>query len=247
MVQIERSADTSQQASNDALEKISGIVKSAEEAQTLIGQLVKGIETTISDSRLALEQIEKLSETTRTIEKITDALALVAVQTSMLAVSGAVEATRAGDAGRGFATVSSDVRKLARDSAASAERAKDVVRSIQEAAFNVRRDLDQTVGAAEGELSRNRVVIARFGSIIEKLESVRSASEANSRGSFDIVRSVREIQSGTQQIATAAEEASAAVAQAGSAARQQTQAAEELAAAIEDIASLASSLVKKGT
>jgi methyl-accepting chemotaxis protein len=246
MVQIERSADFSQATSRTTLERIRSVIGTADEAKTLINNLVTSIESAIADSRSALVQLGNFSKITRTIEKITDALALVAVQTSMLAVSGSVEATRAGDAGRGFATVSSDVRKLARDSAANAERAKDVVRSIQESAFDVRRDLDQTIGAAEAELTRNRVVVARFVAILEKLELVREASESISHGSDEIFRSVREIQSGTQQIATAAEEASAAVAQAGSAARQQTQAAEELAAAIEDIASLANSLVAKG-
>jgi methyl-accepting chemotaxis protein len=151
----------------------------------------------------------------------------------------------AGDAGRGFATVAGDIRNLSRDSAASAERAKDVVRTIQEAIALVRRDLDQIVGASEAEVARNRAVVERFGQIVGDLDAARSASEAISQGSEAIFRAVRDIQSGTAQIATAAEEASAAANEAGSAARQQSQAAEELAAAIEDIAALANALADK--
>jgi methyl-accepting chemotaxis protein len=163
----------------------------------------------------------------------------------MLAVSGSVEATRAGDAGRGFATVAGDIRNLSRDSATSAERAGDVVRTIQEGIAMVRRDLDQITGASEIEVARNLAVVERFGQIVDDLDGAREASEAISNGAEAIFRSVREIQNGTMQIATAAEEASAAATQAGSAARQQSQAAETLAAAIEDIASLANSLTDK--
>ena len=57
-----------------------------------------------------------------------NAIALVVVQTSMLAVSGAVEAARAGESGRGFAVVSNDIRSLAREASENVERAKDTVR-----------------------------------------------------------------------------------------------------------------------
>ena len=56
--------------------------------------------------------------------------ALVAVQTTMLAVSGSVEAARAGDAGRGFALVSGDIRGLARETSDNVDRIKDTVRGI---------------------------------------------------------------------------------------------------------------------
>ncbi len=245
MAQIERSAEASQQVSSDALERIAGISKTAREGRDTIESLAGGVERSLEETRAILTLLGELGTTARRVEKITDALALVSVQTNMLAVSGSVEATRAGEAGRGFATVALDIRSLSRDSASSAERAKDVVRTIQDGISLVRRDLDQNIGAAETEVARNRAVVERFGQIVSELEGARDASEAISQGASAIFRSVREIQNGTAQIATAAEEASAAALEAGSAARQQSQAAEELAAAIEDIAALANALIDK--
>lgn len=242
MTQIERSAGSAQEAATDALERISTVAGSASETRDAISALAGSVEESLKETRAILTLMATLGETARRIEKITDSLALVAVQTNMLAVSGSVEATRAGDAGRGFATVAGDIRDLSRDSAASAERAKDVVRTILEGIALVRRDLDQIVGASETEVARNRAVVERFGQIVNDLDGARTASEAISQGAESIFRSVREIQNGTQQIATAAEEASAAATEAGSAARQQSQAAETLAAAIEDIAALANAL-----
>jgi methyl-accepting chemotaxis protein len=186
-----------------------------------------------------------LSEAGRRIEKITDSLALISVQTNMLAVSGSVEATRAGEAGRGFANVAGDIRKLARDSALSAERAKDIVRAMQDQIATVRRDLEQVVSAAEVEIGRNRAVVERFTAITADLEGARASNRAILAGSEGILRSVREVRSGTNQIAEAAELATAAVRESGAAARQQAQGAEALAAAIEEIATIATALAAR--
>jgi methyl-accepting chemotaxis protein len=183
-----------------------------------------------------------LGEMTRGVEKITDDLSSVAVQTKMLAVSGAVEATRAGDAGRGFETVARDIRKLASEAAGNASEVKDVVRSIHDQMVIVRSDLDQMIGASESELARNRAITDRFIAIVSDLELTRATNDAVLLASEDMLRSVREVREGTRQIAQAAEMASGASREAAGAARQQTQSAEVLAATIEDIASLANAL-----
>ena len=245
MSQIERSARMTQEQAADAFNRISTVTLSLTVGRDTMAKLADGVDAALGDIRETLRFIAGLGGTARRIEKITDALTLVAVQTSMLAVSGSVEATRAGDAGRGFATVAGDVRKLARDSATNAERAKDAVRDIQDRIVSVRRDLDQIVGTSEIEVARNRAVVVRFGKIVDDLRDAQTASEAIARGAEAIFRAVGDVQSGTVQIATAAEEASAAARQAGTAARQQAQSAEELAAAIEDIASLAAAMADK--
>jgi methyl-accepting chemotaxis protein len=246
MAQIERSAEASQGLARDTVGQIVMVADVAADAGARVAALAGGVDLALGISRVALGDLAALGEGARQIEKITDALALVAVQTSMLAVSGAVEATRAGEAGRGFATVAGDIRKLSRASAANAEQARDTVRQIQDALQEARRDLDQIVGASEGELARTRALATRFAGINEDLAIAREAGEVIAQGAGDMFRAVREIQHGTQQIAAAAEQAAGAVLQAGGAARQQAQAAEELAAAIEDIAGLTATLVEQG-
>jgi methyl-accepting chemotaxis protein len=164
------------------------------------------------------------------------------MQINMLAVSGSIEATRAGDVGQGFATVSSDIRKLARGSSENAERAKDVVRAMQDQIADLRRDLEQIAATAASEAARNHSVLTRLDGIVDELSIVRSGSDGILQEADTVVRAVREVRSGTEQIARAAEEASAAARQAATAANQQAQGAEELAAAIEEIASLAGAL-----
>jgi len=76
----------------------------------------------------------------------------------MLAVSGSVEAARAGDSGRGFAVVSNDIRGLARETSDSVERVKDTVRGILDQIAALKRDLEQSVSAAEIEESQGKVL-----------------------------------------------------------------------------------------
>jgi methyl-accepting chemotaxis protein len=160
----------------------------------------------------------------------------------MLAVSGAVEAARAGEAGRGFATVSADIRALSRDSSESAERIKEVVRSVRDQIAVVRRDLEQIVAVAEGEVAKNALLAEKLAQVDSDLSGVRRANGEILAGAEAILASVREVQSGTQQVAAVAEQAGSAAAQAASASRQQARGAEDLAAAIEEIASLADEL-----
>jgi len=242
MVQIEKSAQLAQSHSEAARGQIGTIVASASESQVQIEELVTGVVAAIAEINEVLSLLSALNETSRQIEKIADNLTLISVQTNMLAVSGAVEATRAGASGRGFAIVTTDIRKLSRESAESAAQAKDGVRLIQDQIAAIRRDLDQVVGAAEAEIARNRAMLERFGFVAKELQAAQALNAVIVSSADDMLRSAREVQSGTNQIAEAADLASAATREAGAAARQQAQGAEALAAAIEDIASIATVL-----
>ena len=246
MGQIERSAELAQQRASAANERIAAIVTNTDEGHVVLQRLANGVDLSINDVKSVLELLVALHGTARKIEKITDSLALVAVQTNMLAVSGAVEATRAGEAGRGFATVAADIRNLSRNAASSADTARDTIRQIQDEIVSVRQDLDQVVAANESELTRNLTLVERFGTIVSDLEAAQASNAAILAGTDMMLRSVREVRSGTAQIAESADLGAAATREAGAAARQQAQGSEALAAAIEEIASIAAALAGKG-
>ena len=172
-------------------------------------------------------------------EKIVDAIALIAVQTSMLAVSGSVEAARAGEAGRGFAVVSGDIRSLAREAANNVDRAKDTVRGIIEQIAALKRDLEQSISAAEVEIQNNRATFTALDKVATDLTALSTGNTTILEGAQAILASASETAAGARQIAAAAEEAGNASRQAATASTEQAQGAEDLAAAIEEIASLA--------
>lgn len=84
---------------------------------------------------------------------------MVAIQTNMLAVSGTIEAARAGEYGKGFAVVASDIRNLAMDSFANAEKIKDVVRIMQDQVQVVLRDIEEVLSSALIETEKAKTVL----------------------------------------------------------------------------------------
>ncbi|HZH09894.1 MAG TPA: methyl-accepting chemotaxis protein [Microvirga sp.] len=242
MEQIERATAASQDVASTAIKRIETLAADLQDNRTTTMRLATGVEEGLRETQAMIGLMSGLDDSGRRIEKIVDGIALVAVQTTMLAVSGSIEAARTGEAGRGFAIVSGDIRNLARDASENADRIKDVVRQIRDQITIVRRDLEQSAAIAEAEVARNALTAERLRAVEAGVEAIRQGSAAILSGSETILTAVREVRLGTQQIAAVAEQAGSAAAQAAAAARQQARGAEDLAAAIEEIASLADEL-----
>jgi methyl-accepting chemotaxis protein len=243
--QIERSAQVALEKGNLANERVGMIAKALDDSRGSIEQLVVGVGDALGQTRGSLEGIIRLEAIGRKIEKIVDSIALVTIQASMLAVSGAVEAARAGDAGRGFALVSNDIRSLAREASESVERIKDTVRGILDQMALLRRDLEQIIAAAELELQNNRMVVKTLENVTSDIAALRKANHAILQGADAVLSGAGQTAAAAKQIAAAAEEASAASRQAATASAQQARGADDLAAAIEEIASLSDELNKQ--
>jgi methyl-accepting chemotaxis protein len=242
MEQIERATGASRDTAGTAVKRIESLAADLHENRAAAMRLASGVEQALSETRAVIGLMSGLDDSGRRIEKIVDGIALVAVQTNMLAVSGSIEAARTGEAGRGFAIVSGDIRNLARDASENADRIKDVVRQIRDQITVVRRDLEQSAAIAQAEVSKNTLTAERLGAVEDDVQVIRQGSAAILSGSETILTAVREVRLGTQQVAAVAEQAGSAAAQAAAAARQQARGAEDLAAAIEEIASLADEL-----
>lgn len=242
LAQIEKSARIAQSNAGSAAESINAASGTLAVGRAAVEGLVRGVEASAGATRSSLVTVGQLETAGRRIQAIVDEITLVAVQTSMLAVSGSVEAARAGDAGRGFSVVSSDIRGLARESSASIARIKETVVGILDHVATLRRDLEQSAAAADLEVQTNLSILSSLEKLGGEVGELEGVNRAILQGADAILRASEQTATGARQIAAAAEEASAAARQAASAATQQARGAEDLAAAIEEIASLASEL-----
>ncbi|MBL0407036.1 methyl-accepting chemotaxis protein [Microvirga aerilata] len=242
MEQIERASGATQDVAGASAERIEALAAAFQDNRSATMRLAAGIEGSLNETRAVIGLMGGLDDSGRRIEKIVDGIALVAVQTNMLAVSGSIEAARAGEAGRGFAIVSGDIRNLARDASENADRIKDVVRQIRDRITVIRRDLEQSAAISQAEVAKNTLIAERLGAVEADVAAIRQGSTAILSGTQTVLTAVREVRLGTQQVAAVAEQAGSAAAQAATAARQQARGAEDLAAAIEEIASLADEL-----
>jgi methyl-accepting chemotaxis protein len=239
MNQIEKTAVLARENAAKSLDRArQGVTMLAEVRQT-VSELSAGVARSLETTHQSLALMAGLETISRSVDKIVDGIGMVSIQTNMLAVSGSVEAARAGDLGRGFAVVSKDIRNLARDSGENAGRIKETVRAIQDQIAMVRKDMEQIIAAAEAENQRNAAVLSNLGVVETDMNEVSASNQEILSGAEAVLASLKEGARGVQQVAAAAEEAGSAAAEASAAAKQQARGAEELAAAIEEIASLA--------
>ncbi|TFF09594.1 methyl-accepting chemotaxis protein [Pseudomonas sp. BCA14] len=113
-------SDLSQESRSIALKGQQRMV----EALDAILALTRGVE-------VSSEQVGSLAEQAKDIGKVLDVIRTIAEQTNLLALNAAIEAARAGEAGRGFAVVADEVRALAHRTAQSTQEIEQMIGSIQ--------------------------------------------------------------------------------------------------------------------
>jgi len=242
VTQIERGAQIAEERATQGNERAAAIRTLMGENKKNIDNLIGGITTNVESTQTSITQVKELELVSRKIDKIVDAISQVSIQTNMLAVNGSIEAARAGDFGKGFVVVATDIRNLAHDSAENADRIKDMVKAIQDQIGLVGRDLNGIVTSALAEVEKAKLITTSLNKIEADVAAVQQGNQEAVAAAQEIANAVTQVKVGVEQVSTAAALAEKAAEQASAAARQQSQGAEELSAAIEEIASLADEL-----
>lgn len=204
--------------------------------------MIAGINDAATASVKSAENIKRLEDRTRLIDKIVDAIVNVTIQTNLLAVNGSIEAARAGAYGRGFAVVAADVRNLAGESSENADKIKDLVRNIQQQIARVAEDIEASGREAAGEVKKAQKCTADLERIdrdmAEVLEGVRDIKARQDAA----LASIQGATAAVEQMAKAAEQAASAAEECAAAAQQGAKGMQELAGAVEEISALADEL-----
>jgi methyl-accepting chemotaxis protein len=242
IAQIEKGAQLAEQRAMTARERAGAIRALMGENKAHLDSLANTISQGVEATRTSARQIKELELVSRRIDKIVDAITQVSIQTNMLAVNGSIEAARAGDFGKGFVVVATDIRNLAHDSAENADRIKDLVKSIQDQIAMVGRDLGEIMSSALIEVEKSKAITANLQVIEADIVDIEKGNNESVAASQEIVAALSQVKVAVDQVSAAAQEAEKSAEQAASAAKQQSQGAEDLSAAIEEIASLADEL-----
>lgn len=187
----------------------------------------------------SVNSIRILDDKTRNIEKVIEAIVNVTIQTNMLAVSGSIEAAKAGEHGRGFSVVSTDIRNLANESSANAEKIKDLVRGLQYSISKSSQDIEVAGKTAMTEADEAKIATVNLVKIADDMLIIDGAMKQILAGSSEGLQAINQAKKGSQQIAAAAEEAAKTISQASVAAEEQSRTLNELTQAIEEISALA--------
>lgn len=180
-------------------------------------QTVAAIESMTFDVQNTSILIEGLAAKGRDIGRVLDVIRSIAEQTNLLALNAAIEAARAGEAGRGFAVVADEVRALAHRTADSTQEIEIMVAGIQsgtaEAVLSMARNTDRTQSTLElanaaGEALTQ--ITESISQINERNQVIASASEEQAQVSKEVDRNLVNIHDLSMQTSAGANQTSAA-------------------------------------
>lgn len=189
----------------------------AQQGHSVVKQTIERIEELARSIEDSAESIERLKHHSAGIGNVLDVIKNVADQTNLLALNAAIEAARAGEAGRGFAVVADEVRALARRTQQSTSEIEQLIHSLQTGAESAVEVMgkscslaDQTVEAAQLAGEALNAINGAVSSIQQMNQQIATASEQQSAVAEEINRSVSNIRDVADQSAAATEQTSAA-------------------------------------
>lgn len=132
-------------------------------------QLVEALEAVAGQSGTTVTHIDAMAEHLDGIFSLLEDVKSIADQTNLLALNAAIEAARAGEAGRGFAVVADEVRNLSERSTAFNEQIRKLAHSSKDSIARVR---DTVVQMASRDLDRSRGARVEAASMLERVEGI---------------------------------------------------------------------------
>ncbi len=181
VLEIARNAGDAAAASTEAQDK-------AKNGASVVDKSKNSLTQTVSEVNGLKDNMQELDKQAKGTEAIIGVITDIADQTNLLALNAAIEAARAGEAGRGFAVVADEVRKLAEKTMTATGEVSESIGAIQRVAGNNIRSME---------------------TVYKRIEEANEFSESSGTVLHEIVSGAEESAVQIQSIATAAEEQSA--------------------------------------
>ncbi|AVB18816.1 methyl-accepting chemotaxis protein [Pseudomonas avellanae] len=225
--EIEQAAVAVNQMSQAAIEvagNASNTVTESEASTQAAAQGQNKLSATISSIKELTEnvldsshQAEGLAERTQSISSILDVIRAIANQTNLLALNAAIEAARAGEAGRGFAVVADEVRSLAQRTSASTAEIEGLISGVQHSTQQTASSLRHTATQANLTLEQAAstgqaltVIINATATINDRNLLIASAAEQQAQVAGEVDRNLSSIRDLSSQTASGAQQTTVA-------------------------------------
>ena len=221
VLEVARNAGTTAEASNQARDK-------AAAGSSEVQKVVAGMATINSGAEELRAEMEDLSRKAESIGAILNVISDIADQTNLLALNAAIEAARAGEAGRGFAVVADEVRKLAEKTMQATAQVGQAIRGIQDGTAknmakveNTVRMVDDVTALANNSGMALSEIVSLVDSESDQIRAIATASEEQSATSEEINRSIEEVSRIASETASAMQASDEVVLNLGQQAQEQ--------------------------
>ncbi len=184
--------------------------QTAERGGTAIHTIVDAmatIRTTISELG---DDIRRLGQNSDQIGDIVKVIDRIAEQTNLLALNAAIEAARAGEHGRGFAVVASEIRKLADGSVQATKEiaghigsTQSVIAQVTDAMSRLTERLEESVASTDNASGALRAIVSTVMDANRQISQITSVTRSMSENTFRVIRSIEEITSSVGATLTA--------------------------------------------
>lgn len=161
---------------------------STEEISRQVTETSQKTSQTTLEANEASSSMSKLETSSQGIDAVVKLISDVAEQTNLLALNATIEAARAGEAGKGFAVVASEVKSLAQQTATATEEIRGQISEIQ--------------GFTTTSLEKVETIGGSVRTLDEISETIASAVVEQNTANQEINRNLVEAQSGTQEVAS---------------------------------------------
>lgn len=225
---VSRRASSMAQASRDSLSGVHTVARAAEDLSATIRDLSRQAAQSLRASQDAAAEVGRTNDTTNGLHAAADRIGevvgliqLIATRTNLLALNATIEAARAGDAGRGFGVVASEVKALANQTAGATDDIIRQVASIQAVSSEVVGAMDTirgivagmetaiaqiAAGLAQQEAATNRIAVAIHdiaagtGSVSDTVGAVADAAADNGATAAHVLGAAADLESLTRSM-----------------------------------------------
>ena len=209
--EVARNAGSASTASAETREK-------AEAGAEVVAKAVRSIDQVHQMSLELKDDMTQLNEHAQDITRIMGVISDIADQTNLLALNAAIEAARAGEAGRGFAVVADEVRKLAEKTMSSTQDVGNAISAIQASTAKSTASVDDAVVRIEEATEYANAsgqaleaIVSTVEGTADQVNAIATASEEQSAASEEINHSIVQVNDMSRQTADAMAEAAKAV------------------------------------
>ncbi|BAH75167.1 methyl-accepting chemotaxis protein [Solidesulfovibrio magneticus] len=211
IIEVARNAAATAGSAELARDKARGGAKLVADVESAVGSIRE-------EAVVLTDNMRSLGDQAKGIGAIMDVISDIADQTNLLALNAAIEAARAGEAGRGFAVVADEVRKLAEKTMNATKEVGQAIAGIQrgtaDAVSRVERAVSK-VETASGLAEKSEAALTEIVSVVEaagdQVRAIATAAEQQSATSDEINRSVESISSIAHETAQAMHQSAQAV------------------------------------